>query len=161
MALLDAKEYDPRPRQRMIRLILAAVVVVILAVVAYFLFRFQSEKNAANRFFAAIEAKDFEKAYGLYNADPDWKQHPEKYSGYTYNQFYLTWGPSGDYGPITSHKIECVVEPQKRGFRSPSGIVVVVRINNRGDRTESLWVEKKTGSIGEAPDKYLCPGSST
>lgn len=161
MALLDAKEYDPRPRQRMVRLILAAVVVVILAVVAYFVFRFQGQKNAINQFFAAIEAKDFEKAYGLYNADPDWKQHPQKYNNYTFNQFYLTWGPSGDYGAITSHKIECTVDPNKRGFRSPSGVVIVVRINNRGDRTESLWVEKKNNAISEPPDKYLCPGSTT
>lgn len=45
MGLLDAKEYDPRPRQRMIRLILGAIAVVIVSVVAYFLFRYQPEKN--------------------------------------------------------------------------------------------------------------------
>jgi hypothetical protein len=161
MGLLDPQEYDPRPRQRLIRLIVAAVVVVIVAIVGYFVFRYQPEKNAINRFFGAIEAKDFEKAYGIYNADPEWKQHPQKYDNYTYNQFYLDWGPQGDYGTITTHNIDCVVEPKKRGFQSPSGVVVVVRINNRSDRTESLWVEKKNKTISAPPDKYLCPGSTT
>src|SRR5262252_6472681 len=140
MALLDAKEYDPRPRQRMIRLILVAVVVVIVGVVAWFIFRYKPEENVVDKFFQAIEAKNFEQAYGIYKADPDWKQHPEKYNVYPYNQFLLDWGPSGDYGIITSHKIECATEPKKKGFASPSGVIVVVRINDRGDRTESLWV---------------------
>jgi hypothetical protein len=161
MGLLDAQQYDPRPRQRLIRLIVAAVVVAILATVAYFLFRYQPEKNAINRFFDAVEAKNFEKAYGLYNADPDWKQHPQKYDNYTYNQFYLDWGPPGEYGAITAHHIDCVVQPKATGFQSASGVIVVVRINNRGDRTESLWVEKKNKAISAPPDKYLCPGSTT
>lgn len=161
MALLDAKEYDPKPKQRLIRLIVSAVAVVIVAVVAYFIFRFQPEKNVVNRMFQAIEAKDFEKAYGIYYNDPDWKQHPASHTTPTYNQFYLEWGPSGDYGVISSHHIDCVVEPPKRGFQSPSGVIVVVRINNRADRSESLWVEKKTKIIGDAPDKVLCGGSTT
>jgi len=136
--------------------------VAIVATVAYFLFfRYHSERIAINGFFVAIEAKDFEKAYGIYNADPDWKQHPQKYDNYTFNQFYLDWGPQGDYGVITTHHIDCVVEPKKRGFQSPSGVVLVVRINNRGDRTESLWVEGKSKTISAPPDKYLCPGSPT
>lgn len=114
MGLLDAKEYDPRPRQRMIRLILGAIAVVIVSVLAYFLFRYQPEKNVVNQMFQAIEAKDFEKAYGIYKADPDWKQHPQQYDNYTFNQFYLDWGPSGDYGPITAHHIDCATEPKNR-----------------------------------------------
>ncbi len=162
MALLDAKEYDPRPRQRLVRLLIAAVVVVIVFVIVYFFFlRFRGEKNAINNLFSAIEAKNFEKAYGIYNADPNWKQHQDKYKGYTYNQFYLDWGPSGYYGDITSHKIECVVSPEERGFKPPSGVVIVVRINNRADRTESFWVEKKDHSINAPPEKYLCPGSTS
>jgi hypothetical protein len=162
MALLDAKEYDPRPRQRLVRLILVAVVVVIVGVVAWFIFRYQPEKNVVDRFFTAIEAKNFEQAYGIYKADPDWKFHPDKYNTeYPYNQFLLDWGPSGDYGIITGHRIECATEPKKRGFRPPSGVIVVVRINNRSDRTESLWVEKKSKTINVSPDKVLCGGSTT
>jgi len=161
MGLLDAKEYDPRPRQRLVRLIAVVIVVAILAWLGWFLFRYQPEKNAVNKFFQAIEAKSFEQAYGLYNADPDWKQHPERYS-YGYNQFFLDWGPQGDYGVITSHEVVCATEPAKKGFKTPSGVIVVVRINNRNDPHDdvSLWVEKKSKSIGISPDKVLCQGSS-
>ena len=163
MSLLDAKEYDPRPRQRMVRLILIAVVVVIVGIIAWFIFRYQPEKNVVEKFFKEIEAKNFEQAYGIYKADPDWKQHPDKYPEFTYNQFLLVWGPSGDYGIITSHKIDCATEPKKRGFASPSGVIVVVNINNRTDPRDnvSLWVEKKTKTINASPDKVLCGGSTT
>jgi hypothetical protein len=161
MGLLDAKEYDPRPRQRAIRIILLAVVAIIVGLVSYFLFRYQPEKNVINAFFDAIQTKDFEKAYGIYQADRDWKQHPQKYGTYTYNQFYLDWGPQGDYGIITTHAVECAVEPKPAGFHPASGVIVVVRINNRADRTESLWVEKKSKVISLPPEKVLCPGSNT
>lgn len=163
MALLDAKEYDPRPRQRLIRLIVVVVVVAILAWLAWFVFRYQPEKNAVNKLFQAIEAKNFEQAYGIYNADPDWKQHPDRYNSYTYNQFYLDWGPQGDYGIIASHQIECATEPPKRNFKSPTGVIIVVRINNRADPNDEvdLWVEKKTKTIGISPEgRVLCHGGS-
>jgi hypothetical protein len=157
MTLMDAKEYDPRPHRKIVRLIVIAVVVVIVAWVAWLVFRYQPEKNTINTFFKDIEAGKFEDAYGVYNADPDWKQHPDRYSGYPYNQFLLDWGPSGDYGKITEHKIECATEPPKKGFKSPSGVIVVVRINNRGDRTESFWVEKSTKTIGyPSPQRAYC-----
>lgn len=157
MTLLDAKEYNPKPHQRLVRLIGIAIVILIVAGVAWFIFRYQPEKNVVDRFFQDIETGKFEEAYGIYNADPDWKQHPDKYSTYTYNQFYLDWGPSGDYGKITQHKVECATEPPAKGFKSPTGVIVVVRINNRADTTESFWVEKKTRSIGyPAPQRAVC-----
>src|SRR5262249_31439157 len=114
MALLDAKEYDPRPARRMWRLIGAAVLVVVLAFIAWRIFRYQPEKNVINRFFDAIERKDFDAAYGIYNNDPDWKQHPDKYDKYSLSQFKLDWGPSGEYGPITAHEVDCAIEPEAK-----------------------------------------------
>lgn len=158
MGLLDAKEYDPGPRKRLVRLILLAVVIVILVVAGLYEWPYFTARRVVNNFFAAIEAKNFEQAYGLYNADPDWKQHPDRYNNYTLSQFLLDWGPSSDYGAITSHSIVCLTEPPKKGFKSPSGIIVVIKINNRADPHDdvSLWVEKKTHGIGLSPDKVLC-----
>src|SRR5215472_10559481 len=150
MALMDAKEYDPRPAQRRNRII-AAVVVVVIVVAAYlYLTRYDTEKKVINSFFHALEQKDFETAYGIYQGDPDWKQHPQKYPNYTINQFTLDWGPSGEYGPITSHEIDCALEPPKKNFVSPSGVIVVVIINHRQE-TRSLWVEKKAKTISDSP----------
>ena len=157
MALMDAKEYDPRPAQKR-RKIIATVVVVVLAVAVYlYLTRYDSEKKVINNFFSAIERKDFDAAYAVYYADPDWKQHPEKYSSYTINQFKLDWGPSGEYGAITSHQVDCALEPPKKDFVSPSGVIVVVIINNRAE-TRSMWVEKKSKTVTDSPMKVLCHG---
>jgi len=155
MGLLDAKEYDPRPAQRRWRLVALAVSVVIIAVALWWFFRFYPEDHVINRFFQAIENKNYDKAYGLYFADPDWKQHPQKYNQYPLPQFILDWGPSSDYGVITSHKIECTVEPPTKGFASPSGVIVVVSINHRPETT-SMWVEKKSKSITLSPQEVLC-----
>ena len=114
MALMDAKEYDPRPAERR-RKIIATVVVAVIAVSVYlYLTRYNSEKKVINNFFQAIEQKDFDKAYGIYEGDPDWKQHPEKYANYTVNQFKLDWGPQSEYGVISSHRIDCALEPPNR-----------------------------------------------
>ncbi|HZI58510.1 MAG TPA: hypothetical protein VFF39_17145 [Verrucomicrobiae bacterium] len=157
MALMDAKEYDPRPAQKR-RKIIATVVVVVLAVTVYlYLTRYDSEKKVINNFFSAIEQKDFDAAYGIYYADPNWKQHPEKYSSYTINQFKLDWGPSGEYGTISSHRVDCALEPPKKDFVSPSGVIVVVTINNLHD-TRSMWVEKKSRTVTDSPLKVLCHG---
>src|SRR5437660_4027731 len=155
MGLLDATEYDPRPAQRRNRTILIALVIAVFAVVLYFIFRYYPEKKVIGEFFQALEQKDYEKAYGIYYHDPDWKQHPNKYKDYTLNQFVLDWGPSGDYGPISSHHIDCATEPHKSGYQSASGIIVVVTINNRADQT-SLWVEKKSKTITLSPIQALC-----
>jgi len=154
MALLDAKEYDPRPAQRRWRiLILATTLILVPLLVWWFFFYYWPEERVINRFFEAIERKDFETAYGIYNADPDWKNHPEKYKNYTLSQFQLEWGPAGDYGPITSHKIDCAKEPPKKDFVSPSGVIINVILNNRSQAT-SMWVEKKTKTITLNPGIY-------
>ena len=155
MALLDAKEYDPRPAKRRWRLIGAGILVVIVAFIAWRIFRYTPETHVINSFFDALENNDYEKAYGIYNADPDWKQHPNQYDKYTMPQFVLDWGPSGEYGPIKSHKIDCVTEPEAKDFQSPSGVIVVVIVNNQTKET-SLWVEKKSKTITTSPFEVQC-----
>ena len=155
MALLDAKEYDPRPARRMWRLIGVAVLIVVVGFISWRIFRYTPYTNVINKFFDALERKDFDTAYGIYNADPDWKQHPAKYDKYTLPQFTLDWGPSGEYGPITSHKIDCVTEPDTKDFHSPSGVIVVVIVNNT-TKEMSLWVEKGSKTITTSPFPVDC-----
>jgi len=158
MALMDAKEYDPRPAERR-RKIIATVVVAVIAVSVYlYITRDDSEKKVINNFFQAIEQKDFDKAYGIYEGDPDWKQHPEKYANYSVNQFTLDWGPQSEYGVISSHSIFCDSEPTEKDFASPTGIVIVVIINNRAE-PRSMWVEKKSKTISDSPVPVACHGA--
>jgi hypothetical protein len=172
MALLDAKEYDPRPRQRLWRLVAA---VLILGVVWFILwywpiipwfYRYGSQERAINNFFQALENKDFDRAYGIYNADPDWKQHPAKYNQYPLPQFMQDWGPSSEYGAITSHKIAC-----SKG--TGSGVIVAVNLNGRNcpvtpaaggtpefkaecSQTTFTWVEGKTRTLTLSPLPLKC-----
>lgn len=155
MGLLDAKEYDPRPAQRRWRLVAIAIIVAIAAFLVWWFFRYYPEERAINKFFQAIERKDFDTAYGLYFADPNWKQHPQKYDQYPLSQFRLDWGPSSEYGVITSHKIDCATEPPKKAYRSSTGVIVVVSVNNRPETT-SMWVEKNTKSVTLSPQEVLC-----
>jgi hypothetical protein len=158
MALMDAKEYDPRPAEKR-RKIIATVIVAVIAISVYlYLTRYNSEKKVINNFFQAIEQKNFEKAYGIYEGDPEWKQHPQKYSNYPIGQFVVDWGPSSEYGAITSHRIDCALEPPKKGFASPTGVVIVVIINNRAE-PRSMWVEKKSKTISDSPVSVACHGA--
>lgn len=152
MALLDAKEYDPRPAARRKRLIIIVVVLAIVALVVWRVTRFWPEERVVNKFFDALERKDFDAAYGIYNADPEWKQHPDKYQQYPLNQFVLDWGPSGDLGAITSHKIDCVLEPDKPGT---SGVIVAVTVNHL-PQDSLIWVEKKTKTLTNSPIVIAC-----
>jgi hypothetical protein len=157
MALMDAKEYDPRPARRRNRIIATALVVAVAVAVYLYVTRYDAEKKVINNFFQALEQKDFDTAYGIYQGDPDWKQHTQKFGNYTLGQFTVDWGPSGEYGAITSHNVDCALAPPKKDFVSPSGVVVVVTINHRAE-PRSMWVEKKTHSITDSPIKVACHG---
>jgi len=158
MGLMDATEYDPGPARRRNWLIFIAVIGIVVTLVLYFFFRFWPEERVINTFFQSIEQKDFEKAYGLYNADLDWKQHPQEHP-YSFKEFYVEWGPSGNYGAITSHHVDCSTEPHKSGFQSASGIIIVVTVNGRPE-TMSMWVEKKTKEIHRSPIEAECRKSA-
>jgi hypothetical protein len=156
MGLMDAQEYDPRPAQRRWRIIGIAVVAVLVVGSVWWFFRFYPEEQVINRFFQALERKDYDAAYAIYNADPDWKHHPAKYDQYTQSQFLLDWGPSGDYGTINSHHVDCSIEPPRKAFYSPSGVIIVVTINNVAAKPLSMWVEKKSRTITLSPQEAVC-----
>ena len=150
MALFDAEEYSPSRARRLFPLI--AIIAIVLAVsggaLSWF-YRYWPEEHVVNKFFVALERKDFDAAYGIYFSDPDWKQHPAKYSQYSLPLFMRDWGTSSQYGAVVSHKIECATEPPKKGAHSSSGVLVVVNVNDKFQTM--LWVEKKDKIIGIAP----------
>ena len=158
MGLMDAKEYDPRPAQRRWKMMATLALVVVLAGILWYFFRYWPEEQVIDKFFGAVEKDDMQTAYGIYNGDPNWQQHPDKYGQYTFGQFKLDWGPQGEYGKITSHHVECATEPPKKVVTA-TGVIVVVKINNRAE-TKSLWVEKKSKTITDSPQVVLCHGDS-
>jgi hypothetical protein len=77
--------------------------VLALALVLYFTFRYYPEKKAATQFFDALVAGDTDKAYEL------WKPT----SSYKKTDFLADWGTSGYYGPVKSYKIMGAKAPDK------------------------------------------------
>ena len=98
MTLLDAQPYDTaKARRRKIQIAVTVVVVIVLAALAW-MYRNWPEEHAVDKFFAALQHQDYETAYGIYFNDPGWRQHQQKYSHYTYADFYRDWGPGGRVG---------------------------------------------------------------
>jgi len=87
MTLMDAQQYDEsRDRRRRNFIIVAVFVALILAWVGYHL-RNYPERRVADKLFSTLQRHDLENAYGIWFADPNWKQHPQKYSNYTFGDF--------------------------------------------------------------------------
>jgi len=145
MSLLDAPEYDPSRERRKKLLVLAAVVLVATLAAAAYRFRNWPEERVVDRFFAALQAKDYETAYGVWLADPDWKQHPGGNANYLYADFYRDWGPGGEWGLIKSYRIEGSENPPRS-----TGIIVEVTVNDRAEKAR-VWVEKKDKTLTFPP----------
>ncbi len=143
MTLLDAKPYDAR-KARIRRNIIIGILISIPIIAAFsWYFWNWPEEHRINRFMQAVETKNYVEAFALWNSDPDWQHHLDRYKTYTYGQFENDWGPSSDYGVITSHAI---VVSRQYG----SGVVVGVDINGRKTPL-FLWVERKAKTIGFSP----------
>lgn len=137
MTLLDAPQYDPaKAKRQRIQIALLAGAVLVLAVLGW-LYRNWPEERAADRFFTALQTQDYEKAYGIYFHDPDWRQHLQKYSQYTYADFYRDWGPGGEWGLVKSHRVY-------GSAATKGGVVVEVVVNERADRARIFVLKDKT-----------------
>src|ERR1700678_4663506 len=89
MTLMNAPEYDSRRDDRIRNLWIGAGVLVFLGVVLAFagfamghgwLFSNLPVEHKVDKFFSALEAKDYGKAFAIYTNDPDWQQHPERHA---------------------------------------------------------------------------------
>ena len=143
MVLLDAPKYDAR-KARMRRNIIIGIIIAIPFIAFFTWYNWNwFEEYRVNKFFQAVEAKDYSRAFGLWNNDPQWQQHPDQYKLYPYKEFVDDWGPTGEYGVISSAKI---LVTKQYG----TGVVIGVRVNNN-PKTLFLWVERKSKTIGFSP----------
>jgi len=147
MTLLDAQPYDPaKARRRKIKIAATVAVVIVMAALAW-MYRNWPEERAVDKFFAAIEHQNFEAAYGIYFNDPGWVQHRQKYSQYTYADFYRDWGPGGEWGLIKSYRI--YGSANTKGF-GRGGVVVEVIVNERSEHAR-MFVQKSDKTLTVYP----------
>ncbi|MGH9642184.1 MAG: hypothetical protein ACRD3Q_07130 [Terriglobales bacterium] len=146
MTLLDALPFDSaRARRRKIKVGVAIALVIALAVVAW-LYRNWPEERVVSHFFAALEHQQYESAYAIYFNDPNWRQHPQKYSQYTYADFYRDWGPGGEWGLIKSFRI--YGSASTKGFGG--GVIVEVVVNDRAEHAR-MFVTRSDKTITVYP----------
>jgi hypothetical protein len=108
------------------------------------------ERNAADKLFAAVKSQNYEAAYGIWFHDPEWKQHPAKYSTYAFNDFYRDWGPGGEWGLVKSYSIDCSLSPG-----GGSGVIVQVTVNGRTEHAY-VWVQKSDRTLSFSPNEIEC-----
>jgi hypothetical protein len=151
MTLLDAPTFDER-RARLTRT-LSITGVVVLAVAFFGTILYVLERpwwfwhwpsdHKVNQFMAAVESGDLNKAYGLWNHDANWQQHPQQYEPYGINEFTKDWGPSSDYGTMKSHRIFI-------SHRVGNGVVIGLYVNGTS-KPLFLRVDSKAKTIGFSP----------
>jgi hypothetical protein len=148
MTLMDAQQYDEaRDRRRRALIIVAVTVVLFLAWVAYH-FRNYPARHTADKFFAALEHGNLEGAYGIWQNDTNWKQHPQQYSKYAYGDFYNDWGPPGEWGVIKSYKVDC-------SFSGGNGVIVQVNVNGRSEHAY-VYYDKSDKTLHFSPNEIDC-----
>lgn len=130
MSLMDAPEYDARRDERNRNIIITTGVVILVLLAVFFagfisghgwFFSNLPAEHKVNNFFDALEAKDYAKAYNIYeNGHPD--------SGYPVDRFTQDWTTySPVHAPITSHHVD-ISKTDGTGFFG-TGIIVAVRVN--------------------------------
>jgi hypothetical protein len=106
-------------------------------------------EHRVSQFFNALEAKDYNKAYGIYNHDADWQQHPEKYKDYPEKRFQEDWTTDSDLGgPITAHHIDISKTDGSGTFGT--GIIVAAHVSVAGKpRPDPIFMYylKKSGEL--------------
>jgi len=154
MTLFEAQPYDTaRARRKRLRIVAVIGAVLVIGIVCW-LVRFWPEEHLVDQFFNALQQQNFEQAYGIWMHDPEWKQHPDKYSRYPYTDFIKDWGPSGEWGTIKSHQIEGAAVPKGYSgvpWATASGVVVVVTVNERIGAKAHIWVQKDDKTLGFSP----------
>ena len=153
MSLIDAPEYDERAERRKRSIFISIGVLVLLLVIIFFagyisghgwFFSNLPAEHRVNDFFKALEAKDYAKAYGIYNNDADWQQHPQKYSSYPLQRFTEDWTSASPVNaPITSHHVDISKTDGTGAFGT--GIIVAVRLN--GDHKIFMYVNRADGTM--------------
>ena len=148
MTLMDAQQYDEaRGRRRWKKIIAGILAVLVLAWVVYHL-RNYPERRVVGKFLAALQEKNTEQAYSLWIHDPEWKQHPAKYSNYTYGEFSTDWGPSGEWGILKTQRVDC-------SYSTGNGVIVQATINGRSQHAY-VWVDKSDKTLHFSPSEIDC-----
>jgi hypothetical protein len=104
-----------------------AALLIALAMVLYFSFRYYPEKRATEHFLDALAAGNAKQAYEL------WKPS----ESYKIGDFMADWGPAGYYGPVKSYSI---LKAESR--KGANGVILTVEVSPFSPMPDKTDVEK-------------------
>jgi hypothetical protein len=156
MTLLNAPEFDEKKENRNRNILVGSGIFVALMVVLTvggfllghgWLFTNLPVEHHVNVFLTTVESGDYAKAYGIWNNDPDWQQHPQKYD-YTLQRFTEDWSTASDWkGPVTSFHVGC-------SKRDETGTSVAATINSGTPLT--VKYQRSDGTLSFFPYDLKC-----
>jgi hypothetical protein len=118
--------------------------VIVVALIAYGVFKNHSEETQAKTFVSRLQAHDYQGAYHLWGCSDS---HP--CADYSFDKFMEDWGPKSSHADQSSAKI---------GLSQSCGSGVVIRLDYIGsEEPVSLDIERSTNIISFAPWAE-CPG---
>ena len=124
------------------RLVLGGLALIILGTGAFYYFRTWKQERVMDDFFAAVQAKDFDRAYAMWCP----AEHPCRY--YPKEKFLEDWAPPAPYANVAASDVQHV-------DYCDSGVVFDYAWGSAPE--VSLWVQRDTGVISYAP-WARCPG---
>ena len=153
MTLLNAPAYNAS-RERLKRNLLigtgvTVVVLTILALTGYILghgwfFTNLPDEHRVSVFMKTVQAGDYGKAYGIWQNDPEWQQHPQKYD-YKLQRFTEDWTTQSDWGgPVKAYHVDV-------SKRDKTGVVVAVTINEK--KRFFIKYENADGTLSYFPNE--------
>ena len=155
MSLLDAPVYNER-KERLVKTtfigsLTTLAVLIVLTLAGYvmghgWLFTNLGAEHKVNHFFVALEARDYPRAFGIWNNDTNWAQHPDKYASYPLSRFTEDWTTESPVGaPATSHHVDISRTDGSGTFGT--GTIVAVTVN--GHKRIFMWVQRSDGTLTE------------
>jgi hypothetical protein len=161
MSLLDAPEFDAAGERRKRNLLIGGVATFVVLLIGFWLIAGRPVdwpwhwvahlrgRAAVNAFFKDLEKNDQEAAYGVWQHDPRWKEHPQKYAGYPFERFQKDWNPTShdsDYGQITSHRIAAA------RLTKGGDLLVGIFVNGRKSKAINLIWASSDSTLSFSPD---------
>jgi hypothetical protein len=153
MTLLNAPVYNTQrenlKRNVIVGVIAAALLGSVLAVLGYvlghgWLFTNLPVEHQAKVFMETVQSGDYAKAYGIWQNDADWQQHPQKYD-YKLQRFTEDWSTASDWGgPVKTFHVDV-------SKRDKTGVVVAITIN--GHKRFFIKHENKDGTFDYFPNE--------
>jgi hypothetical protein len=157
MTLLNAPEFDERKENRNRNVLVGSgILIALLAVLTVggfmlghgWLFMNLPTEHHVKVFLSTIQAGDYSKAYGIWNNDPEWQQHPQKYSDYPLQRFTEDFTTESAWkGRVNSFSVGC-------SKRDATGTSVAATVNGGTDLT--LKYQRSDGTLSFFPYDLKC-----